>query len=100
MVASSRLASGAAVFFMLSGGIIAAFTPAYFATRDVRAWCDALPTGTSLNALESQAEARGYSVVHMAGNHVYVEHPRSLGRAYCDVGYDPDGRVTTKAAGN
>lgn len=100
MVASSRLASGVAVFFVLAGGTIAAFLPAATAMREIRAWCEALPDGMPLNEVESQASARGFSVIHMAGNHVYVEHPRSLGRAYCDVGYDPGGRVTSRTADN
>ena len=98
MPSSSRIASGVATFVVLLGGVTAAFLPAVFATREMRAFCGSISVGAPLNELESQADSRGYSVLHVGGNHVYIEHPRSLGRAYCDVEFDPQGIVTARAA--
>jgi hypothetical protein len=99
-ISQTRKASGAFVTVVLLGGVILAFLPVMTATREIRRFCDGLPLGTPVAELQSQAAQRGFRFEPVVGGHILVEHPRSLGRAYCDVGIDAKGQVAKKSADN
>lgn len=99
-ISQSRKASAAFLFLLLLGGVLIAFFPAMRAAQEIRPFCDSLPVGTTVAELRALATARGYRFEPVVGNHVLVEHPRSLGRAYCNVGFDSNGKLSSKTADN
>lgn len=94
------MVSGLFLVVVLLGGNLFAFLPAMLASREVRRFCGGLAEGTPLYEVRSLAVAGGYGFEQAVGGHVVVEHPRSLGRAYCDLGFDAGGRLASKKLDN
>jgi hypothetical protein len=99
-VSASRKASAAFLILVFSAGTGAAFLPAYLATRAIHAFCDGLAPGTPLTDVKSRADAAGYRYDKLGEDHALVEHPKSLGRAYCEIWYDAQGTVARRSADN
>lgn len=85
------------VVFLL--GTLAAFAPAAFASRSARAFCGGLAPGMTVSELQERAEAARYTSSKVREGVWMVEHPSSLGRAYCVVRFDASGRLTSKTPG-
>lgn len=95
----SRKVSAAFVFALLLGGNLVAFFPAMRASREIRRFCEELRPGTPLAEVRSRADELRYRVEPIAGG-LLVEHSRSLGRAYCTLGFDGKGLLLSKACAN
>ncbi len=99
-VSETRKASAIAVTVVLLGGTVTPFVPAFLAAREMKQFCGALATGAALQSIQAQAESRRYDVVEERGGWWRVEHPGSLGRAFCEVRIDAQGRLVEKALGD
>lgn len=99
-ISQSRKASALFLVLTLGGGICFAFFPAAMASRESRRFCGALTLGMPLAEIQSRAAAAGYRFEPVVGGHVLVEHPKSLGRAYCELGFDDKGRLASKLDAN
>lgn len=96
----SRKISAAGCAVVLLGGTLFAFFPAMRASWEIHRFCDELPLGTASAVVLSRASARGYGVEPLEAGRVVVEHPRSLGRAYCDLSFDARGQLAAKVVDN
>lgn len=86
------------VVFLL--GTLAAFGPAALASRSTRAFCGGLVPGMTVADLQERADAGRYTSSKVREGVWMVEHPSSLGRAYCVVRFDASDQLTSKALGD
>lgn len=95
-ISTSRKVSGTVLTLVLLAGTILSFLPAMVASHQIHQFCESLALGTSFAEMQARSADLGYSVERIRAGLWRVEHPRSLGRAYCDVGFDAVGYVSTK----
>ena len=86
-----------AVLFLL--GMLGAFGPAALASRSTGKFCAGLVPGMTVAEFEARAEAARYTSSKVREGVWMVEHPSSLGRAYCVARFDASGRLASKALG-
>ena len=96
-VSASRKMSMTFLFFVFVVGIASVFAPAYFAAREVRQFCEALPLGLTLAEVQARATAQQHSVERYADGTYGIEHRRSLGRVECELTFDDQGKLKGKA---
>lgn len=99
-ISPSRIASASMVAVLLLGGTAVAFLPAALASYEVHKFCNAIPLGTPVAEVEARAARVEYRFWRATGGHAIVEHPRSLGRAYCDMAFDAGGKLSSKNLDN
>lgn len=96
---NSRRNSAIGLAAMLLAGTAAAFTPPFLASRKVTRFCQEATVGTPRAELEERAEVANYLVQPLASGGLMVEPSGSLGRAYCILRFDADGRLASTKLG-
>jgi hypothetical protein len=66
-----------------------------FASHQVKAFCTSLTPGTPLADVQAKADSANYRMVQLVDGSWRVEHPSSLGRAYCVVRFDGEERLSS-----
>ena len=70
------------------------YIPAMLAARDTKAFCGGLAAGTALTEVTARATRAGYATTKLKETSWLVEHPHSIGRAWCVVHFDADARLS------
>jgi len=99
-MSDTRKASALFTFGVLGLGTVAAFFPAFLASRKIHAFCDGLAVGTKVAEVQARALASGLSYARLVDGTSVVEHPHSLGRPYCELRFDDQGQLTSRTADN
>jgi hypothetical protein len=99
-MSDSRKASSLFTFSVLGLGTVAAFLPAFLASRAIHKFCDGLTLGAPVAQVQARALASGLSYARLVDGTSVVEHPRSLGRPYCELRFDDKGQLASKSADN
>ena len=97
---SARRTSAIVLSVLLLAGTAAAFTPPFLATREVRRFCAQATVGTPKAELEERAEIANYLVKPLTNGSLMVEPTGSLGRAFCVMRFDENGRLTSTTLGD
>lgn len=86
---------------LMLAGVAIGFIPYYLASRDMQQFCAALAVDTPAAEVQSQATARGYSVVTAGEGRVLMMLPRLASplpsKRGCDLRVGPTGRVVSAA---
>lgn len=86
------LVYGTIAVLMVVGNLYA-FWPFVVAHRQLQAFCDGLPAGTTVEQVQALAAQQGYAVTPPVGGVAQVDDPPSFGRRHCTLHFDPQGRL-------
>jgi hypothetical protein len=76
------------------------YVPVMLAARETKAFCVGLAPGTALVEVRARATAAGLAASKLRETAWILEHPHSIGRAYCVVHLDADARLTRVVIGD
>jgi hypothetical protein len=76
------------------GIVVLAFLPGMAGKREMKGFCEALPTGTSLPTVKSQAAEHGYGFTLLADNQAVVEDEGYFGPQRCELSFGTPGLVS------
>ncbi len=96
---ATRKWSAVGATVVLGGVTLLTFSPAILASRDMRAFCAAVPVGAPIADVQAKAEASRYGITKLQTGGWLFEHPRSMGRATCTVRVDAEARITATIPG-
>ena len=85
---------GLAVLLLV--GTVISWWPLLSSRWQMHSFCNGLPVGTSPERVRALALEQGYDAAMLADGRTRFEHPRSLGRATCDVQFGPQGLVSAE----
>jgi hypothetical protein len=94
---ASRKMNAAFLFVVFLVGILSAFAPAFFASREVRRFCEDLPLGAPVAEVQRQVVAKEYSLGKLDDGSFAIEHRTSLGRVECTLRFDEQGKLASKS---
>jgi hypothetical protein len=95
-MSKTRKMNIAGLAVLLLSGTLVSFYPFYAATREMRAFCAALPTGASYAQVQARAAEAGYAITPLADGRATIEDPPSYGRRACEVAFGPQGLVASR----
>jgi hypothetical protein len=81
---------------LLLVGTLISWWPLLSSRWQMHRFCAGVPAGTSPERVRALAMEQGYDVSTLADGRTRFEHPRSLGRATCDVQFGPQGLVSAE----
>jgi hypothetical protein len=76
------------------------YVPAMLASRETKAFCSGLAPGTALSEVRARASAAGLAASKLKERSWMLEHPHSIGRAWCVVHFDADARLSKVVTGD
>jgi hypothetical protein len=80
---------------VILGIVIIAFVPAMVAKKEMKGFCEQLPVGASVSAVQSQVAAHDYNFSLLAGDHAVVDDEGYFGPHRCDVRFGDKGLVSS-----
>jgi hypothetical protein len=92
----SRKANIVSLTVVLLGGVLVAWAPFYFATREMRRWCAALPLGLSYADAQARVAEQGYVISPLVDGEAVVEDPPSYGRRSCELHFGAEGLLSSE----
>ena len=95
-ISKSRLWNTVALLAMFLAGTAAAFWPFIRASREMRAFCEALPLGAPVADLRSRAAAAGYEWLPQGPGRAVVQDPRAFVRHYCELQLQAPGQLSAR----
>jgi hypothetical protein len=93
-ISHSRKMNMAGLAVLLLVGTVVSWWPLLSSRWQMHRFCAGLTTGTSPEGVQAQAMEQGYDISMLADGRTRIEHPRSLGRATCDVRFGAQGLVS------
>jgi hypothetical protein len=95
-ISKSRLWNTVALLAMFLAGTAFAFWPFVKASREMRAFCEALPLGAPLADLRTRVAAAGYELLPQGPGRALVQDPRAFVRHHCELRLEPPGRLADR----
>lgn len=93
---TARLWIHTALGLFLLAGVLAAFSPLFFASQRMQGFCSALPPGASVDDVVARAAAHGYVVSSLDGGQAVVyDAATNIGRT-CDLRFSGNRLVAAK----
>lgn len=100
MSLGSRKANAVMLVLLLLAGTAVSFGPAMYGSRRIGSFCRGIARGARRADVVSRAGQEKFNLTGPSPDALVIEHPSSLGRAYCVVHFDAESSVTSVVVGD